>query len=59
MQLGSWLSSWDPLPSSHPFASIAMTVAAPSANGAPHHQPPRSPSTEPEAALGPGANPLN
>jgi DNA recombination protein Rad52 len=34
MQLGSWLSSWGPLPSSHPFASIAMTVAAPSANGA-------------------------
>jgi DNA recombination protein Rad52 len=33
MQLGSWLSSRGPLPSSHPFASIAMTVAAPSTNG--------------------------
>ena len=53
MQLGSWLSSRGPLPSSHPFASIAMTVAAPSANGArttSRPAPPR-PSQRPPSAL--------
>ena len=53
MQLGSWLSSWGPLPSSHPFASIAMTVAAPSANGTrttSRPAPPR-PSQRPPSAL--------
>jgi len=53
MQLGSWLSSWGPLPSSHPLASIAMTVAAPSANGTrttSRPAPPR-PSQRPPSAL--------
>ena len=53
MQLGSWLSSWGPLPSSHPFASIAMTVAAPSANGtrATSRPAPPRPSQRPPSAL--------
>ena len=53
MQLGSWLSSRGPLPSSHPFASIAMTVAAPSSNGTSttsRPAPPR-PSQRPSSAL--------